>query len=269
MTAVDAFLLGTIQGLSEFLPISSSGHLVVTPWLFGFDDPGLAFDVALHAGTLIAVVAYFWRDWLNIVQSGLHLPTHQSRPEYHPSFLWFIVLGTLPGMIAGFFLETLAETTLRAPLLVAGMLALGGLLLWLTDRYFSTQRSLDSMRYRSSFSIGLAQALALIPGVSRAGITMTAARAFGFDRVSAARFSFLLATPIIFGATLLKLPELARFADQPDFWIGVVVSAMSGFLAIRYLLRFLTRRGFAIFFWYRLALAGLIVLLSLGRGFIP
>ncbi|MFZ5982422.1 MAG: undecaprenyl-diphosphatase UppP [Patescibacteria group bacterium] len=263
-----AIILGLVQGLGEFLPISSSGHLVITPWLFGFSDPGLSFDVALHAGTLLAVGGYFWKDWMEIFKRVLKNETKNEElitNSYGKNTLWLLVLATIPGVLAGYFLEERAETVFRSPLLVAFTLGFVGLILYLVDKFSKHRKDLKKITWKDALLIGLSQALAIIPGVSRSGATITAGLALGLGRVSAARFSFLLATPIIFGATIYKLPELFRNEFTLVMFVGVLVSTLSGYLAIKYLLKFVEKTSYAIFFWYRLVLAGAILGLYLWR----
>ncbi|QQS21408.1 MAG: undecaprenyl-diphosphate phosphatase [Candidatus Moraniibacteriota bacterium] len=257
MTIFQAILLGLVQGLSEFLPISSSGHLVIAPWLFGFRDPGLAFDVALHVGTLLAVSIYFFRDGMNIMGIRSDMPEYTSGSKMFS----LLVLGTVPGVLVGFLLEEKAETVFRQPLLVASMLFIFGGILFLIDRSAASHRNISRVTWKDALTIGLAQALAIVPGVSRSGITITAARALQFDRVSAARFSFLLSTPIIFGAAVLHAKEFFAVGTNPVFLAGVVSSAISGYIAIASLIRLVSSASYAVFFWYRESLALLIVLL--------
>lgn len=252
-----AVLLGIIQGLSEFLPISSSGHLVLAPWLFGFSDPGLAFDVALHMGTLVAVVLFFWRDWLNV----FHI--RRDMPEYsleNPHMLLLLVVATIPGILAGVMLEKEAETIFRHPLIVASTLVVFGGLLFFADRFGRQHRSFGTLSMRDALVIGCSQALAIVPGVSRSGITITAALFRGLDRVSAARFSFLLSTPIIFGAAVSHASDFVAIGWNPIFFAGIVSSAVSGYFAIAGLLRFVGRVSYRVFFWYRLGLSLLITI---------
>lgn len=258
---IQSIVLGLAQGLGEFLPISSSGHLVIIPWLFNFSDPGLAFDVALHAGTLIAVLAYFWRDIIEIV--GLVFVEEKIRNgaeqiNYKKNTLWLIALATIPGVLAGYFLEDQAETIFRHPLLVAITLVIAGWILYLADKYMQHRKDIGVMSWKDSLVIGLSQAVAIIPGVSRSGATITAGLFMGLDRKSAARFSFLLSVPIIFGATFFKLPYLLKEGMNLPMIVGVIISAISGYLAIKYLIKFIERTSYKIFFWYRLALALLI-----------
>lgn len=256
-----SIILGLVQGLGEFLPISSSGHLVLTPWLLGFSDPGLSFDVALHAGTLIAVILYFWKDILEILKLGLGGKTRNLDREksYNSKTLWFLVLATIPGVLVGLFFEQKAETVFRNPLLIALTLSLAGLFLYLADKYARRRKDLGNISGKDSFIIGLSQAVAIIPGVSRSGATITTGLLLGLDRVSAARFSFLLSAPIIFGATVLKFPDIFRGGFGLSEIIGMIVASVSGYLAIKYLIKFVERVSYRIFFWYRLALALVII----------
>lgn len=276
MDILQAIVLGIVQGLGEFLPISSTAHLVLVPYFFGWEDPGLAFDVALHAGTLVAVVMFFWKDWLNIFRSALQdvidniqlpvldkisvigIPSSEGR--YSSSLLWLLLIATIPGALAGYFLQDYAEGVLRHPLVIAFALAFVGYLLYVVDKYFTHRKDIKEMKVRDAVIIGVCQAIAIIPGVSRSGATITAGLMRGLDREGAARFSFLLSTPIIFGASVAKFPELWRTGLDATIIVGILVSAISGYFAIKLLLRFVKRASYAIFFWYRLALALLIVL---------
>lgn len=256
-----SIILGLVQGLGEFLPISSSGHLVLAPWLLGFSDPGLSFDVALHAGTLIAVLLYFWKDISDILKLGLgrKVRTLEGEKSYDSRTLWLLALATIPGVLAGFFFEQKAETVFRSPLLIAGTLSLAGLLLYLADRFSRFRKDFGTITWKDALLIGFSQALAIIPGVSRSGATITAGLSLGLDRVSAARFSFLLSAPIIFGATVLRFPDIFRNGLGFSEIIGMIVAALSGYLAIKYLIKFVERTSYRIFFWYRLVLAGIIL----------
>lgn len=257
MPLYEAVVLGILQGLTEFLPISSSGHLVVIRWVLGWDDPGLTFDVGLHMGTLAAVAYVFWRDLLGMARAAISegLGTWEGRLG------WGIALGTVPAAVAGYFFDELAETVLRHPLIVAGALAVIGLVLWAADRWGRKRKDVQGLALTDLLLIGLAQCLALIPGVSRSGITMAAGLARGLRRETAARVSFLLSFPIILGAGVLKLRHLQPGDAGPSFWLGVLVSAVVGTLVIRFLLDFLRRGTFLVFAVYRLALAALILVL--------
>lgn len=265
MTIFHSILLGFIQGASEFLPISSSAHLILAPWLFRFPDPGLSFDVALHFGTLVAVVLYFWRDWVEIFRLSFFPKTKSSeafrRLSLGKDMLWLLILATIPGILAGYFLESYAETAFRSPILIAIALSVVGLILYLADRYHKHRKNIGEVGWLDSLIIGLSQAVAIIPGVSRSGATITAGLLRGLNRQSAARFSFLLSTPIIFGAAVKELPNLAAVGLNIPLVLAVISSAVSGYLAIKYLLKFVERAGYAIFFWYRLGLAAVILLI--------
>ncbi len=262
MDIIQSIFLGIVQGLGEFFPISSTAHLAIVPYLWDFKDPGLAFNVALHLGTLIAVVAFFWRDWVEII---LNIKNKNEKSLYQKNILWLLIIATIPGVLAGYFLESKAETIFRSPLLIAGMLFVFGLILYLADKYFSTKKDLTKISLVDSIIIGVAQAIAIIPGVSRSGATMTAGRFLGLDRKSAARFSFLLSTPIIFGAAILKIEYLLVNITDINLILGIIFAALSGWLAIKYILKFLEKYSFAVFFWYRLALAALIVIVYLAK----
>ncbi|MEW6447332.1 MAG: undecaprenyl-diphosphatase UppP [Bacillota bacterium] len=260
MGLTEAIVLGIVQGLGEFLPISSSAHLVLTPWLFGWRDPGLAFDVALHLGTLAAVVAYFWRDWLNLAQNGLKgVKNREGR------LFWYLMAATIPGALAGLALEQYAETVFRAPLLVGVMLILMGIVLYTADHLGQRKRGIWQVGWREAILIGISQAFAIIPGVSRSGATISAARFLGLDREAATRFSFLLSTPIILGAGVFSLKDISAGDLTLAFWAGVAVSAITGFAAIAFLLRFVITKNFNLFVWYRGLLGLVVILLALAR----
>jgi len=257
---MQAIILGIVQGLGEFLPISSSAHLVLVPWLMGWVYAGLTFDVALHVGSLFAIVGFFWRDWLVLLSDGL-----QRKKTTEGRMFWYLVLATIPGAITGYMLEDMAETALRHPLLIGIMLMVMGVILHLVDTRLPAIKKLPDMGLKETLLIGVSQALAIIPGVSRSGITMTAGRLFGLTRETSARFSFLLATPIIAGAGLKKLTEITTADLTVPFITGVAVSAVVGFFAIKFLLQYLTRFSYALFVWYRLVLGALVIGIYLVR----
>ena len=266
MTTAHAVALGLLQGLGEFLPISSSGHLIVVPWLLGWPPQGLAFDVALHLGTLGAVVAAFAGDWLRLVGSGLRgLAKRAPLAEADSRLLWLLLVATLPGAALGKLLEGWAETTFRSPALVAAMMALMGLLLLLADRR-SGSTAADGMLLRDALLVGAAQAAALVPGVSRSGATISMALFLGYRRDEAARFSFLLAAPITFGAALLKVPHMLGSEDAGLALVGMGVAAVAGFASIRLLLGWVRTRDYRIFVVYRFAFAALVFAALLIRG---
>lgn len=259
MTVLPALVLGLIQGATEFLPVSSSAHLALTHWLTGWTHTpaeDLTFDVVLHFGTMVALLAYFWRDWVDFLKRRDRLVA-------------FVLVACVPGALAGALFEELAETTFRNPLQIAVLLALMGLVMALAERLGKHNRELSAMGWRDALVIGLAQALAIMPGVSRAGITMTTALFLGLNREASARFSFLLATPILLGATLWSSRHLVGggfSGDAMPLVVGVLAAALSGWACIHFLLRFLRQHTFYGFAAYRVLLAVAVVAVALGRG---
>lgn len=260
MTPLQAVALGIIQGLSEFLPISSSAHLTLMPWLFGWEDPGLAFDVALHFGTLIAVLWYFRMEWLALIKAAFGIITSGRIETPEKRRVIYLIIATIPGAIGGFLLQSRAESAFRSPQLIAIALIVMGLILWLVDKLVDQRRILGEMRWVDALLIGLSQVIALIPGVSRSGTTITTGRGLRLDRESAAEFSFLMSMPIIAAAVVLEGPKaLHEGGLTNELMSGVVASAISGWLAISILMRYVTRHSYGIFAFYRVAL-GLAVL---------
>jgi undecaprenyl-diphosphatase len=268
MELLQAFILGMVQGLGEFLPISSSAHLVLTPWLFGWKDQGLAFDVALHWGTLLAVVSYFYLDIWHMIKgflNSLRPSTRDLANNPYQKLSWLVLLATIPAAIIGKLLEDQVETAFRNPLLIAFNLAVVGFILLMADKYGAKLKTLADTSKTNALLIGMAQAIAIIPGVSRSGATMIAGLFQGLTRQDAAKFSFLMSVPIILGAGLSKLPEIAQLENHAQLAVGFTSSAIFGFLAIKYMLKYIATRSFAVFTWYRFALAALIVILYLTR----
>jgi undecaprenyl-diphosphatase len=281
MPLYQAIVLAVVQGLTEFLPISSTAHLWLVPWLLKWQDPGLTFDVALHAGTLVAVLAYFWRYWVEMIVLGFGLgggatsptagsATHSAREDLrqNPRLLWYMAVATIPGALAGWRFERAAEEQLRSPLIVGVALIVVGLFMGAGDWFGKRERDLGHVGFLDSFLVGVAQAFAVIPGVSRSGITMTAGLFRKMKRETAARFSFLLSTPIIAGAAMKKGMEI-RHEGLPQnmhlpFLCGALVSALVGYLVIAVLIRYLERRTFKVFVVYRIALGVLVLLLGWG-----
>jgi len=271
VTLFEAIVLGIVQGLAEFLPISSSGHLILVPWVLGWREHGLTFDLALHLGTSVALLAYFWRDWVTLVRAVLAgLVRPDARKSDHWRLAWLIVIGCIPAGVVGVLFEDVIESALRSPTQIAVLLIVFGLVLLAADRIGKRSRHLQQVTLTDALVIGFAQVLALAPGVSRSGITMTAGLFRGLDRGSAARFSFLLSAPITVAAALYKLRVLVRQppagAELVMFLAGIVAAAIVGALAIGFMLRYLQRQPVDLFVWYRVA-AGVLVLglVLLGR----
>ena len=265
---VQALVMGIVQGLTEFLPISSSGHLIIVPYLAGWDDAfirSLGFSVMLHLGTLIALLGYFWRDWTRLVPAGLATLRDRSfAGDRDRRMAWLLAVSTVPAVIAGLLLDEVIESRFRQPGLVAIMLAVGGAILWLADRWGSKDRPMDGLSFRAALGIGAAQALALVPGVSRSGISISAGLLAGMDRASAARFSFLMATPVIAGAGAWEARKLLSGAggagiEAGPLLAGMVAALISGMAAIHLLLRFLRTNSPAVFVAYRAVLAAVVV----------
>jgi undecaprenyl-diphosphatase len=264
MTLLNAIILGIIQGIGEFLPISSSGHLLFVPWLFNWEyQDSLTFDVALHVGTLIAVLAFFWKDWFILIKDGLT----KGIKTFEGKMFWCLVVASIPGAIAGALLDEVAENVFRGPLMpiiLACSLAIMGILLFFADRYGKQERDYEKMTFLDTLLIGISQAFAVIPGTSRSGVTMTMARALGVTREAAAKFSFLLSTPIIAGAALykfvLKPDELAmgELFSLPCI-VGVLTAMVVGFLSIAFLMKYLKKSNFNVFVIYRVVIAVILV----------
>jgi undecaprenyl-diphosphatase len=256
-----AIVLGVVQGLTEFLPVSSSAHLILVPWLFKWrEDPGLAFDVMLHLGTLLALLVFYWREWLEMAMSIANGNRVQRR------LLLLLIVASVPGAIIGVLLEKQAETIFRSPVLVAITLATLGILLWAADAFGSEKRKIGEITFLDALLIGLSQAFAIIPGVSRSGATITTARFLGIERADAANFSFLMATPIIAGAGLLEVRKFFHSGLTPQLGWGFAASAVFGLLAIVWLLRFVRTHSYRSFAIYRIALAVLVVAVALARA---
>jgi undecaprenyl-diphosphatase len=273
-TLVQALVMGIVQGLTEFLPVSSSGHLIVVPFLFGWDDPflnSLAYSVMLHIGTLAALLVYFRADWLRLVPAGLAAVRHRSfGGDPDRRLAWLLVVATIPGALAGLLLGDLIETSFREVGLVAVTLVVGGGILWLADRTGARSKGVHDVTLPVAVAIGAAQALALVPGISRSGISISAARFAGLDRAAAARFSFLMATPITAGAVLFEVRRLGSGEAGVDVSVGPLVVGMfaafvSGALAISVLLRYLQKSSLDVFVWYRVVLAAIVLVVWLAR----
>ena len=270
---IQALVMGVVQGLTEFLPISSSGHLILVPALLGWDDEfltSLAFSVVLHLGTIGALLIYFREDWLRLVPAGLAAIRDRSfAGDPDRRLAWLIAASTIPAALIAFLLDDVIESpALRQPGIVTLMLVVFAGVLWLADRWGARTKQVEGLGFRAAIGIGVAQALALIPGVSRSGITMSAGLFAGLDRPAAARYAFLMATPITALAVVYELYQLATrdggtVPDLGALVVGVVASFVSGLLAIAVLLRFLRTRSFDVFVAYRLVAAAVVIVLWL------
>ena len=267
MTIFQALVLGILQGLTEFLPVSSSAHLALAPYLFGWEDPGLAFDVALHFGTLVAILWYFRKEWGQLISAAVAVIRKRKAETPEERRVVFLIIATIPGAIGGLLLEKKAETVFRAPALTATMLIVMGVVLWAVDRFAAQDRKIDGMTWIDSLVIGLAQVAALVPGVSRSGATITAGRGLRFDRQSAAIFSFLMSMPIIAAAVVLKGPEVLKSGGiSIEVVVGVLASAISGWLAISVLLKYVSKHSYGIFALYRVLLGFAVLAVVYSRG---
>lgn len=286
-TIIEAIILGIVQGAAEFIPVSSSAHLIIVPWLFGWTDPALTslpFDVALHLGTLIAVLVFFATDWLRMIKAWFaSLAERRIGSDPDRRMAWLVIIGTIPGAIAGVLLESKINDLFhkpgtpidpRAMIVMAVIMAGLGLLLWAADRLARHIEGLGQITLKQTILIGLAQALAIFPGVSRSGSTITTGLALGLKRETAAKFSFLLSAPIIAGAGLKSLYEIFKglnsgaiaSADMLLFPIGILAAAITGWLCIRFLLNYVQNHSYNVFAIYRLAMAALIIVVALTRG---
>jgi undecaprenyl-diphosphatase len=271
MPLYQAIVLAIIQAFTEFLPISSQAHLWFVPYLFGWKDPGLTFDVALHAGTLVAVLIYFFRDWVQIIAHGIGISAG-SDPELKRNrmLLWLLALASVPAGIAGLLFDKQAETNWRSPYLIAGMLIGVGILMWMAERRAGGGKSMDRVSWGDGLIIGVSQALALVPGTSRSGITITTGLFRGLTRETAARFSFLLSTPIIAGAALKKLWDIHKEGGIPadmkmPFAVGTLISGVVGAVVIAVFMRYLRRNSLMPFVYYRIIFGIIVVALAIFR----
>ena len=271
MSLIHAIVLALVQAFTEFLPVSSTAHLILFPWLLHWQDPGEAFDVALHAGTLLAVILYFFKDWWTLIVCGLggKYPTSAPPAEVtqHKRLFWYMVVGTIPGGILGKLFDKQIEEHLRTPIIIGVSMILVALLMWWADAKAKLTRKIEESNLGDAIGIGTAQAVALWPGVSRSGITIITGLFRGFTREAATRFSFLLSAPLIAGAVASKLPTLIKLhkaggLDLPlsTLAISILVSGVAGYFVIAFFLRYLQTRTLKVFVVYRLAF-GIIVLL--------
>lgn len=272
--AFQALVIGIVQGLTEFLPISSSGHLLVVPYLFGWTDPfidSLAFSVMLHLGTLAALVVYFWRDWLRLIPAGLATIRDRSlHGDPDRRLAWLIVVSTIPAAIVGFIFNDVIEREVRQVGVVALALVVGAGIIWVADRWGAKSLGLDRLGFPGALGIGVAQAIALIPGISRSGISISAGLFLGLTREAAARYSFLMSAPIIAGTGAYETKKLISgeagvAVETVPLAVGMIAAFVTGLLAIGFLLRWLRTHPMTIFIVYRLALAAIIMVAILTR----
>ena len=268
MPIYQAVILAIIQGLTEFLPVSSSAHLALAPWLFGWKDPGLTFDIALHLGTLLAIAVYFFRDWIQIIANGVGVRL-AGDPELDrtPRLFWYLVAGTIPVGLAGLIFNKQAESTWRHPAIIATMLILVAILMIFAEKTARPHKRLDEVTATDAAAIGLAQALAVVPGTSRSGITIAAGLFCNIERSTAARFSFLLSAPAIAAAAAKSFWDLLKHGGiAPDlrlpFVVGVIVSALTGAVVIGFLLNYLRRHGLWFFIYYRIVFGIIVIALA-------
>ena len=261
MGILQSIILGIVQGVCEFLPISSSAHLILIPYLFNFNlemsnSAKLAFDVALHFGTLISVLAIFWKDWLNLFKGAFN-KVFKKKDSFENKMFWYLVLATIPGALVGFLFEDIVENVVRGNVfIIALVLAVVGVLIYLGDKWaskhYKKETSFEQMSLKQTFLIGLSQALAVIPGFSRSGTTILTGRLLGVSRDAVAKFTFLLSTPIIFGAAIVHITDLVI---TKEVIIGIITSALVGIVCIRFLLSYIKKHDFSIFAVYRVLLA--------------
>ena len=284
MNILQAIILGIVQGATEFIPISSSAHLIIVPWLFNWGDPGLAFDVALHLGTLVALLVFFAADWVRLIRAGIaSIVERKIGDDVDRRLAWLLVIGSIPGGIAGVLFESKIEELFHKPnvpeqanamIAMAIIIALLGAALFVAERIARHVSALNQVSLKDALIIGCAQALAVFPGVSRSGATITTGLALGLEREAAARFSFLLSAPIIAGAGAKKVYDILgelrhgamSSAELSLFAIGFLAAAISGYLCIKFLLRFLQRNSTDIFVYYRWLLAVLVIIVAIARG---
>lgn len=254
-------MLGLVQGVGEFLPVSSSAHLIIVPYIFGWARHSDEFDIALHLGSLIAIAVYFWPEIIRLLKAGFSRAQSKDKRLF-----WYVIIATVPAGLIGYLFEDYVDEKLRsAILLIAIALAVMGIVLVWADKISAKKRDEYTLSWLESLVIGCSQAIALLPGVSRSGSTMTAGLFFGLNREAAAKFSFLMSIPIILGAGLLKLRHLHATDINGPFLVGVVVAAIVGYFSIRWLLNYLKKSSFSVFAWYRIGLAALVLIVYIFR----
>ena len=260
MTIIKSIILGIVQGIGEFLPISSSAHLILVPYLFGWEEHSMAFDVALHFGTLLAVLVVFFREWWDLFMGAVKKIT-KKKSSFENKMFWYLVIATIPGALLGFLLEDVVENVFRTKIwLIAAALAIMGVLIYLGDRWADTHYKIETdfkhISLKQAFIVGLSQALAIIPGFSRSGTTILAGRLMGLSKSAVTKFTFLLSVPIIAGAAVLKIGELSFTLET---FIGIFVSFIVGLFSIKFLLNYIKKHDFSVFAIYRVLFALVIL----------
>lgn len=269
MTIIQSIILGIVQGLTELLPISSSAHLFLIPWIFNWSIPE-SFDVALHFGTLLAIGIFFFKDWIALIKGGYNMAIKKEKSTEGRMF-WYIVIATIPGGIIGFVLDKYAESILTQPLIIAIALIIMGIILYVIDKNAKKETDYENLSFKQTFIIGLSQSLAFIPGVSRSGVTMTTGRALGIKREAVAKYSFMLSAPIVLAATLFKLKDFIEYFLVANsvgiiaFILGVLLSFIVGIFVIKFLLEYLKKGSFKIFAIYRVIVGVIIIAIYLVR----
>lgn len=258
---IKSIILGIIQGIGEFLPISSSAHLILVPYLLGWEKSSLAFDVALHFGTLLAVLAIFFKDWWSLFIGATKKIT-KGKDSFNNKMFWYLVVATIPGALLGFLLDDVIENIFRQKIwLIATALAVMGILIYLGDRWadkhYKLEMDYEHITLKQSLIIGLSQALAIIPGFSRSGTTILTARLMGLSKSAATKFTFLLSVPIIAGATILEIGDLAFTLET---FVGIAVAFIVGILSIKFLLNYIKKHDFSIFAIYRVIFAAIVLI---------
>lgn len=268
MPLYQAIVLAIVQGLTEFFPVSSSAHLIVIPDFLGWNDGGLIFDVALHTGTLAAIIIYFFKDWIQVIANGLGFSYAGSKPDENSRvLLWYLAVATIPGALAGWKWDKYAEHAWRSPFIIGAAAILVAIYMAVADRTVERKAGLDQLTWFEVIVIGIAQAFAIVPGVSRSGSTIATARFFRLDREVAARFSFLLSAPLIAGAAAKKFFDVHKQGGLPPemrlpYAVGILVSAVVGILVIAFFLKYVRRHSLAVFIWYRIIFGIIVVALA-------
>ena len=269
MTLFQSIILGIVQGITEFFPISSSGHLIAIRYLFDFGlesaKAEMIFDIALHFGTFLAIFIFFFKDFWKMLTEGFRFKGKDGKYsfknlKYEGKIMWYIVAACIPAGVVGILFEDIIEEYIRTPFVVAIAMGVMGIIMYVVDKFSKSETSMEGLTLKQAMGVGIGQMMAMIPGFSRSGTTMTAARAMKIDRKSAAKFSFLLGAPVMFGAALLSIKDLTLSMITLEFVVGVVVSFVVGLIAIKALMKIVEKIGFGVFAIYRVALAAIILI---------